>query len=44
MYISSSVEREIIDNFKYMLSLKGNGLNLFFTDIDIIKNQMLEEL
>ncbi len=44
VYISSSVEREIIDNFKYMLSLKGNGLNLFFTDIDIIKNQMLEEL
>jgi len=44
VYISSSVEREIIDNFKYMLSLKGNGLNLFFTDIDSIKNQMLEEL
>lgn len=42
--ISTSVEREIIRNFKYILSLKENGLNLFFTDIDKIKNKMLEEL
>lgn len=42
--ISSAVEREIIDNFKYMLSLKANGLNLFFTDIDYIKDLMLKEL
>lgn len=41
--ISTAVEREIIDNFKYMLSLKEGGLNLFFTDIDKIKAQMLEE-
>ncbi len=41
--ISTSVEREIINNFKYMLSLKKNGLDLFFTDIDKIKAQMLEE-
>ena len=42
--ISSAVEKEIIDNFEYMLSLKSSGLNLFFTDIDYIKNLILEEL
>ena len=42
--ISSAVEREIIDDFEYMLSLKASGLNLFFTDIDYIKNLMFEEL
>ncbi len=42
--ISTAVEREIVDNFEYMLSLKANGLNLFFTDIDFIKNLMFEEL
>ena len=35
---------EILNNFKYMLSLKENGLNLFFTDIDSIKSQLLKEL
>lgn len=42
--IASAVEKEIVDDFKYMLSLKSNRLNLFFTDIDFIKNLMLEEL
>lgn len=42
--ISSAVEREIIDDFEYMLSLKSSGLNLFFADIDYIKNLMFEEL
>lgn len=42
--ISSAVEKEIIDDFEYMLSLKSSGLNLFFTDIDTIKEKMLEEL
>ena len=42
--VSSAVEKEIIDNFLYMLSLKEKGLNLFFADIDSIKNIMLEEL
>ncbi len=42
--ISSAVQREIIDNFEYMLSLKSNGLNLFFTDIDFIKGLMFKEL
>lgn len=42
--VSSAVEREIIDDFEYVLSLKESGLNLFFTDIDYIENIMLEEL
>ena len=42
--ISSAVEKEIIDDFEYMLSLKSSGLNLFFTDIDKIKEIMFEEL
>ena len=42
--ISSAVEKEIIDDFEYMLSLKSSGLNLFFTDIDYLKNLMIEEL
>ena len=37
--ISSAVEKEIIDDFEYMLSLKASSLNLFFTDIDYIKNK-----
>lgn len=42
--VSSYVERKIVNNFKYLLSLKEEGLNLFFTDIDTIKKKMLEEL
>ena len=35
--VTRAVCKEIINNFKYMLSLKENGLNLFFTDIDLLK-------
>ncbi len=42
--ISDAVKREILDDFQYMLSLKIEGLNLFFTDIDKIKEIILEEL
>ena len=42
--ISDAVQREILDDFQYMLSLKEEGLNLFFTDIDTIKEKMLKEL
>lgn len=42
--ISKYIEKEIIDDFQYMLSLKKDGLDLFFTDIDTIKEKMLEEL
>ena len=42
--VSDAVKREITDDFKYMLSLKKDGLNLFFTDIDKLKQLMLDEL
>lgn len=42
--ISSTVQKEILDDFLYVLSLKERGLNLFFTDIDYIKEVMLDEL
>lgn len=42
--VSSAVQREILDDFEYVLSLKESGLDLFFTDIDFIKKLMLEEL
>ena len=38
------IQKEIIKDFKDILSLKRNGLNLFFTDIDRIKEIMEEEL
>lgn len=42
--ISDAVQREIINNLKYVLSLKKDGNNLFFTDIDAIKEIMLKEI
>ena len=42
--ISYNVQKEIINTFEYLLSLKSKGLNLFFTDIDYINNLMNEEL
>lgn len=42
--VPKGIQKEIINDFKYMLSLKEEGINLFFTDIDKIKKIMLEEL
>ena len=42
--ISPILKKEILSNFKYMLSMKEQGNNLFFTDIDKIKELMLNEL
>ena len=42
--VSSSVQRKIISNFKYLLYLKKEGVNLFFTDMDRIKEIMLKKL
>ncbi len=39
-----SIKEEILSNFKYLISLKNKGNNLFFTDIDKIKEQLLDEL
>ena len=42
--VPSILQRKITSNFKNMLKMKEKGINLFFTDIDKIKNQMLEEI
>ncbi len=36
--------KEILSNFINLLKLKNHGHNVFFTNIDKIKKQMLEEL
>ena len=42
--VVESLKNEILKNFKYLLKLKNNGVDLFFTDIDKIKKQMLEAI
>ena len=42
--VINSIKNEILNNFKYLLALKKQGINLFFTDIDEIKSKMEEEL
>lgn len=42
--VIDSLKKEIINNFNYMLSMKQEDIDLFFTDIDKIKEIMLEEL
>lgn len=42
--VPTLLEQQIISNFKDMMKMKERGINLFFTDIDKIKKQMLEEL
>lgn len=42
--VPTLLQKKILANFKYMIKMKEKGINLFFTDIDRIKNQMLEEL
>ena len=42
--VIDTLKDEITGNFKYLLALKKQGINLFFPDIDRIKKIMLEEL
>lgn len=42
--VGTSLKNEILHNFKKLLKLKKRGINPFFTDIDKIKEQMLNEL
>ena len=42
--VIDTLKNEILDNFKYLMALKKEGRNLFFTDIDTIKEKMLDEL
>ena len=42
--VVKSLKDEILKNFEYLLKLKSKGINLFFADIDSIKEKMLKEL
>jgi hypothetical protein len=44
LIITKGVSRLIINNFKSILRLKELGNNLFFTDIDRLKQMMLDDL
>lgn len=42
--VIDSLKDEILNDFRYLISMKNKGKNLFFTDIDKIKEIMEEEL
>ena len=42
--VSDTLKQEILTNFKSLLRMKEHGINLFFTDVDKIKEQIMEEL
>lgn len=42
--VIDTLKEEILGNFKYLIALKKEGRNLFFTDIDKIREIMLNEL
>ena len=42
--VGTILKNEILTNFKNLLKLHNRGKKVFFTDIDKIKEQMLEEL
>lgn len=44
MRVADNLKDEILYNFNSLLALKKQGTNLFFTDIDSLKQKMLEEL
>ena len=42
--VIDTLKDEILSNFHYLMALKQQGINLFFADIDKIKEKMLEEI
>ncbi len=42
--VPETLEKAILENFKNLMKLKDRGINLFFPDIDKIKEIMLDEL
>lgn len=42
--VPDNLKKEILANFNSLLAMKKRGRNLFFTDIDKIKEIMLNEL
>ena len=41
--VITSLKEEILQKFAYLLKLKSKGVDLFFTDIEKIKEMMLNE-
>ena len=44
VWVADKLKDEILVNFNSLMALKRQGINLFFTDIDKIKEIMLEDL
>ena len=42
--VPEKLSKIILENFENIMKLKDRGINLFFTDVDKIKKQMLDEL
>lgn len=42
--VADNLKNEILYNFNSLLAMKRQEINLFFTDIDKIKEKMLNEL
>ena len=42
--VPKKLEKIILDNFTYLMKLHNHGMKVFFTDIDKIKEIMLEEV
>lgn len=42
--VADNLKKEILANFNSLLAMKKKGINLFFPNIDRIKEIMLEEL
>lgn len=40
--VADNLKYEIFDNFNALLAMKRQGINLFFPDIDKIKDKILE--
>lgn len=42
--VPTNLQKKILNNFNSMMNMKKHGINLFFTDIDKIKEQMENEI
>ncbi len=42
--VADNLKNKILENFNSLLALKRQGVNLFFVDIDKIKDKMLDEI
>lgn len=42
--VGTLLKEEILNNFKDLMKLHNRGINVFFTDIDNLKEKVLEEL